>query len=259
VTIVTKIKKAWQTIPMIMSKINYAHTFKYVFTSAVIFCLIFLGLYGKTYFEVFSWRVEQALGLNETLAVESDQEILKSNNALLQINKIDPQKNINLADLHLILAPPDNRVILPKVYKNFPIVEIDDGALRELKADDLQDALLKGLESGIVHYPLTAKPGSAGNVVLTGHSSYYSWAEGDFKDAFAVMHNMEIGDKIIVYYGQKKYVYQIFEKKIVEPEDIGVLEQLNDKHWLTTITCTPIGSNKKRLVDVAKQIYPPVE
>ena len=124
--------------------------------------------------------------------------------------------------------------------------------------DLFEKDMMKGLESGIVHYPLTSDPGEPGNVVLTGHSSYSSWAERNFKDSFAIMHNIEIGDKITIYYNQQKYIYQIFEKKITNPDDLSALYQPKDEYFLTTITCTPIGTNQKRLIHVAKQIYPSI-
>ena len=115
--------------------------------------------------------------------------------------------------------------------------------------DEMQDAL----RSGVVHYPGTSVPGEPGNVAVTGHSSYFPWDPGRFKDVFALLHDVVEGDKILVYWDQKKYIYQVSEIDIVLPEDIEVLKQTpNDK--LTLITCTPVGTNLKRLIIYAEPV-----
>ena len=61
------------------------------------------------------------------------------------------------------------------------------------------------------------------------------------------------GDRIVIYYGQDKYIYEIKNIEVVLPEDIEVLKQSpNEK--LTLITCTPVGTNLKRLIISAEPI-----
>jgi LPXTG-site transpeptidase (sortase) family protein len=211
--------------------------------------VLFSFLYGKAYIKVFSWELKDFFNINSSL----EKEIVYSNTPL-KINKLKPEDNINLASFNFEITPPDNRIILEKMNKNIPIVEISPQNLVSGNLKDFEQDILKGLESGVVRYPLTAKPGEIGNVVLTGHSSYYSWAAGNFKDAFVTMHNIEVGDLLIMYYNQHKYVYKVFEKKVISPEDLSVLEQSTNEKTLTTITCTPIGTAKNRLVHIAKLI-----
>jgi sortase A len=105
----------------------------------------------------------------------------------------------------------------------------------------------------VVHYPGTAEPGQNGNVVITGHSSYFVWDPGGFKDVFALLHEVNIGDKIIVYHQQIPYSYQVYDKKVVMPDQVDVLTQAGENR-LTLITCTPVGTNLKRLVVFAKPV-----
>ena len=84
---------------------------------------------------------------------------------------------------------------------------------------------MKELENGIVRYPGSAKPGEKGNAFIFGHSSNFPWLDGDYKDVFARLHTLALGDEVIVYYGQKKYTYKITKKQVVKPGDVSVLKR----------------------------------
>ena len=100
----------------------------------------------------------------------------------------------------------------------------------------------------------TAIPGQFGNVFITGHSSYYPWDSGKFKDVFALLHDLDVGDEFTVFWNQDAYHYRINERKVVTPQETEVLHQPTDKRIATLMTCTPVGTAKNRLVLVAEQI-----
>jgi len=100
----------------------------------------------------------------------------------------------------------------------------------------------------VVHYPGTASPGQVGNVFITGHSSYYPWDPGKFKDVFAVLGQLEVGDEYFVYFGQQKFTYKVREKYEVSPDNVNVLQQPHDKKVSTLMTCTPVGTTLRRLI-----------
>jgi alanine dehydrogenase len=62
------------------------------------------------------------------------------------------------------LTPYENRVVIPKMGKNVPLVDvtIDHGASFETMHEVFMDELRKG----IVRYPGTAEPGELGNVFI---------------------------------------------------------------------------------------------
>ncbi|MND04593.1 Sortase family protein [compost metagenome] len=60
-----------------------------------------------------------------------------------------------------------------------------------------------------------------------------------------------MGDTVIVYHNQKKYFYQVYDTQVVTPDKIDILTQRGENR-LTLITCTPVGTNLKRLVIFAK-------
>lgn len=109
------------------------------------------------------------------------------------------------------------------------------------------------LRQGVVHYPGTALPSQDGNVVIFGHSSGYAWDSNKYKTVFAPLHDVNIGQKIVISGGQKDIVYDIKAKFIVSPDEVSVLDQHSNTKTITLITCTPIGTNDSRLIVQAEQ------
>lgn len=153
--------------------------------------------------------------------------------------------------LNIEVYPTDTRIVIPRINQNVPVIGVRNENLVNRRWEQLEKDIQKALRSGVVHYPGTALPGDNGNVVVTGHSSYYAWDPGRFKDVFALLHDVKLGDKIVVYFGQKKFIYEVDKIKIVYPKDVDVLGPTTTEQ-LTLITCTPIGTNLKRLIVQAK-------
>ena len=165
----------------------------------------------------------------------------------------EEQASILTPPLSLEVYPTDMRIIIPRINQNVPVIGVKNDNLVARKWEDLEADIQNSLKNGVVHYPGTALPGDNGNVVLTGHSSYYAWDPGRFKDVFALLHDVKMDDKIVIYFSQKKFIYQVSGIKVVYPKDVDVLGPL-DHEQLTLITCTPIGTNLKRLIVTAKLI-----
>jgi len=152
------------------------------------------------------------------------------------------------------VAPPDNRIILPSLGKNLPIVEAPDDAL--LRGDfgmfdsDVQNAL----KFGAVHYPGTAEPGQIGNVFITAHSSNYPWVKSNYNAAFALLPKLKVGDEYSIFYKGDLHKYRVTETFEVSPRDISVLAQPKDKYMSTLMTCTPVGTTLKRLIVRAEEV-----
>lgn len=149
-------------------------------------------------------------------------------------------------------APDANSVNLyvPKIGITAPVV-YDEPSYLENKVQ-------KALERGVVHYGTTAVPGQAGNIVMLGHSSGQAWAPGDYKFVFTMLDKLQTGDRIILDYKGTRYIFRVSGAKVVEPSDLSVV-QPTKKPQLTLITCTPVGTDKQRLVVTAEQVSPKPE
>ncbi len=228
------------------------NTLEWIATSALIFAVLFLAMNFGAYSSLFISKLNQLRGEVQTNPMI--QNLTHSAGATQQplpIAATADQSKKQVPYLNLEVAPPDDRVIIPRIEKNVPVVKVSSQNLIKRDWGALETDIQEALRYGVVHYPGTAEPGENGNVVITGHSSYFSWDPGRFKDVFALLHEVVVGDTIIVYHNQKKYFYQVYEKQVVTPDKIDILTQKGENR-LTLLTCTPVGTNLKRLVIFAK-------
>ncbi len=164
-----------------------------------------------------------------------------------------PKAGLERPPLTLDVAPPDNRIVIPKIGKNVPIVEVPDRNLIKQDWKALEHDIQEGLLEGVVHYPGTATPGSKGNFFITGHSSFYAWTKSKYKDVFALLPEVGVGDRVTVYYDQRKYTYEIVSETTVSPSDTTPLKATADNR-ITIMTCVPVGTDLNRLILVGKLI-----
>lgn len=168
---------------------------------------------------------------------------------------ITPSRDVSAQSL--IINPnggavgPNPIVIIPKINVEIPVIynlpTIDESQIEN------------SLENGVVHYPTTAYPGQDGNGAIFGHSSNNILNPGQYKFAFVLLHDLQDGDTFTLDYHGVAYVYQIFQKEIVPPSDVSVLNDVPG-HIATfsLITCDPPGTSINRLVVVGDQISPSV-
>jgi len=150
-------------------------------------------------------------------------------------------------DLWIDITPYENRIVIPKIGKNIPLVEITQQTVSWV--DELNNIFMEELKNGVIRYPGSAKPGEDGNSFIFGHSSNNVWEEGDYNDVFALLDNVDFEDEVIVYYGQEKYVYKIAAKDVIRPGDVSVLKSdSSDRSQITLMTCWPIGTTLNRLI-----------
>jgi LPXTG-site transpeptidase (sortase) family protein len=117
---------------------------------------------------------------------------------------------------------------------------------------------LEDLKSGLSHFAKTASPGQQGNMIVSGHSSNYVWAEGNFNYIFKDLNNLEKGDMVRIKTMQKNgrviiYHYKVMDKFIASPEDERIFANSNAP-TLTLSTCWPLGTNFKRLIVKAELV-----
>jgi LPXTG-site transpeptidase (sortase) family protein len=165
---------------------------------------------------------------------------------------IQPSRNVsNTPIISANVALSDKpEVIIPKINVEVPVVyganTIDENSIDQ------------ALEDGVVHYADTANPGQNGNLVIVGHSSNNIFNKGKYKFAFVLLSRLEAGDTFYIQKDGKRYTYQVYDKKIVKPNDVSVLGGTNKAATATLITCDPPGTSINRLVVVGEQISPDV-
>lgn len=144
-------------------------------------------------------------------------------------------------------APGDAK---PTVLVRIDKINIEAPMVWSTKADE--NSMLKDLENGLNHYPKSAAPGQIGNMVISGHSSNYLWAKGNYNHIFENLNNLEAGDGITITTIQKNgrvitYHYIVTEKFITAPDDEAIFAE-SDQPTITLSTCWPLGTNFKRVI-----------
>jgi len=110
----------------------------------------------------------------------------------------------------------------------------------------LDEELLKGA----VRYPMSAKLGEAGNVVLFGHSSYLPIVGNQAYKTFNDIQKLAVGDAVIVYSSDMEYTYQV--KSITkESSNDSVIPLSVAGKILTLSTCDSFSAKTDRFVVVA--------
>jgi sortase A len=100
----------------------------------------------------------------------------------------------------------------------------------------------ENLRVGIGHIPGTAALGSPGNSCLAGHRSY---TLGRF---FNSLDKLIVGDNVTIITKKTNYIYKVYEKLVVTPDTLSILDSNNKENIITLITCTPIYKATHRLV-----------
>ncbi len=224
-------------------------------TFAGIFVVLFIGINAQSFFQIA--KAELAIG-NDLETQQALEEIVtgRSDRLTTPNEAMTAEEASDLRQFLPAVGPFENRLIIPKLNKNIPIVRPSMDGLMQENWKKFEEDIQMALKDGVVHYPGSAKPGQAGNFFVTGHSSYYPWDDGNYKDVFARLKDLNPGDTYSVYYGGDRHTYRISSKKEVKPSDVSVLDQPTDKRVSTLMTCTPVGTTLRRLVVMAEEIDP---
>lgn len=166
---------------------------------------------------------------------------------------ITPSKDVSstplIADSVSGTVGSDPKLIIPKINVELPVVY----DVKTVEEHAVQD----GLERGVVHYSTTSNPGETGNGAIFGHSSNNILNKGKYKFAFVLLKRLENDDTFYLEKDGVRYVYKVFQKKIVSPSEVSVLGNVAGKSsTMALITCDPPGTTINRLVVWGEQISP---
>lgn len=110
-----------------------------------------------------------------------------------------------------------------------------------LKVSISEGVDLETLKYAVGHFKGTAMPGENGNFCVAGHRSY------TYSEFFNRLDELEPGDYVTVRTKDGEFKYKIFQKKVVKPTEVSVLNATKDP-TITLVTCTPIHIATHRLI-----------
>jgi len=96
------------------------------------------------------------------------------------------------------------------------------------------------LDYGPGHWPGTAMPGQAGNVVVAGHRVSHN---ADFR----YLDQLRPGDEVIFNTASGRHVYIVQSTEIVQPDALWIVDQTADA-TATLFACHPPGTVSERIV-----------
>ncbi len=153
----------------------------------------------------------------------------------------NPVSDNPIADLPQPIAPPGDGAVEP---------EIGVGRI-EIPKLGIDMAMFEGitlatLDKGPGHWPGTAMPGQAGNVVIAGHRVSHT-------HPFRHIDQLEAGDQVVFTVGGQRFAYEVTNHEIVTPNRVDIVNQTAEP-TATLFACHPPGSTQYRWVTHLKLV-----
>lgn len=191
------------------------------------------------------YRIDKTLGVKRTIAnvnTSQDSADQGSNNA----EGGESFANIKANENEIVPISTEFGIVIEKINANAKVVaNVNPADEREYFS-----ALTKGVAQALG----STSPGEKGNLYLFSHSTDAPWNIIRFNAIFYLLRELESGDRVIIFYQNRRYDYIVFDKVIAAPNDVSYLTNKYDTPVLTLQTCDPPGTLLNRLVVRAKLV-----
>lgn len=252
-------------------------TFAFFFGAVFVAILVFsnLNLFAASFRGLFADEIHGIAPISTSLrsqdnniasivdtAQKNDVEIqwlLKNYTQTTDANTLTPSTE-EILQSHLMdynfsfnTVPPVDRILIPSLGLDVPIVTDEN-----MKAVDFAKANFdKQLEEWIVKYPTTPEPGQEGNTLLFGHTSYEVWKTNPYGTIFKDLPKLKDSTLIQILRKWKLYEYKVIDIFIITPKQVNaqyMTYQNAGGSYITLMWCYPLGTDKKRIMVVAKLV-----
>jgi len=140
-------------------------------------------------------------------------------------------------------------------YFSVVIPKIDAAANVSANVDTAnEEVYLSALKQGIAHAKGTYFPGQGRNIYLFAHSTDTEFNVATYNAVFYLLRKLEPGDKLVVFFADDKYVYEVTDRVVVDAEDTSYITRDYGAERLVLQTCDPPGTTWKRLLVIAKLV-----
>jgi len=201
--------------------------------------------------DVVSQKQEKLEALEESFQNIQKYKREEQDIALNMQDFLNQQQESHLLNFNTL--PPTNRLIIPDLWINVPLVDIPAMWEEDFENGNFDDELMHG----VVKYPTTATPGSQGNSLIFWHSSSEWWKHNEYWFIFRNLPTLQPGQKIQVIWNWQLTTYEMIERKVVKPKEVWDYYHQFVRDWeyyLTLMGCYPIWSSAERMMVVAKKI-----
>jgi sortase A len=160
------------------------------------------------------------------------EQILGTQEILVEEGSIEEYVN-KAEDIDLILEKLNTKLFIDSI---------------DVEGEIFQGSDSTTMDKGFWHFPTSVYPGQRGNSVVIAHRYLHL---PPAKDTFFNLDKVRKGDEIVVRQEENEYTYIVSEVKVVEKNDISVLQD-STEHQITLITCTPLWTSNQRLAVIGK-------
>jgi sortase A len=113
---------------------------------------------------------------------------------------------------------------------------------------------LEALREGVAHAKGTYFPGQGKQIFLFAHSTDSSINVAKYNAVFYLLRKLEPGDRLIVFFADKKYEYEVEKKITISAKDTSWFTDSGEGERLILQTCDPPGTTWKRLLVIVKPV-----
>lgn len=110
------------------------------------------------------------------------------------------------------------------------------------------------LKVGVAEAKGLAHPGVVGTTYLFAHSVGSSLDFIRYNAIFYLLHKLSIGDGVEIVYRGELHKYEIYDKQIIDGDDMTYLVPQEKEERVVLQTCYPPGTAWKRLIILAKPV-----
>ncbi len=113
---------------------------------------------------------------------------------------------------------------------------------------------LEALKEGVAHAKGTYFPGQGKQIFLFAHSTDSPINVAKYNAVFYLLRKLEVGDRLVVFFADKKYEYEVEKKITTSAKDTSWFMDSGKGERLILQTCDPPGTTWKRLLVIAKPV-----
>jgi sortase A len=150
------------------------------------------------------------------------------------------------------LPPKERRfqLIIPKIGADACVLANIDPSNPKEYGQALQKCVAHVKGSGLPGQKTT----SNWTTYLFAHSTNAPYNIARYNAIFYFLKDLEVGDKITIWFWGQEFTYFVFEKKILSAQDTTYFQPQTEEEQLILQTCYPPGTTLKQLVIIAKPI-----
>jgi len=210
----------------------------------------FIFMLGPLLQAEVKYRVDKVLGVKHTIATApSAVPAVDPSGHQTGPSEVSPGPgfgSVQAQENTIIPVSTDYGIVIEKINANAKVIAgVNPGNEKEY---------VKALTTGVAEALGSTPPGQPGNVYLFSHSTDAPWNIVRFNAIFYLLRELESGDRVIIFYENKRYDYIVFDKTIAAPTDVSYLTNRYDFPVLTLQTCDPPGTLLRRLIVRAKLV-----